>query len=228
MRIGIRLLWAVCLLAGMQAGARAQAPLVGGVPADVYYLLPAFADGVVYITGQGPAQGEMNICAVDNSLRFKDKDGQELEASEPDKIISAVIGDAYFIRSNGVFYRKYPVSGDIGIALKREVIIRKDVKRGAYGMEDQTSSIREYSTIYADGVTYQLNQNKAYPYNVTETLFLCQGNAIFPLNKKNLKKLFPDRKDDIEAWFKARNNLPDTVDGLSALLAGWASAETSF
>lgn len=223
MKTGMKILWAACLLAGLHTGLRAQEPQLGGIPADVYYLLPAFQTGLVYIAGQGPAQGELNICAIDNTLRFKDQDGKELVASEPDKIISVVVGDNYFIRSNGAFYRRLLVSGDIGIAVRRQVVVRTDVKRGAYGMEDQTSSIREYSTLIAEGVSFKLNENKEYPYTVDETLFLCRGNSVIPLTKRNLRKFFPDRKDEIDAWFKAGNDIPKTVGELSELLARWSA-----
>lgn len=225
MKTRMKLLWTACLLAGLQTGAFAQEPRVGGLPADVYYLLPEFKTGLVYIAGQGPAQGDLNICAVDNTLRFKGADGQELTANEPDKIISVVIGDDYFIRDNGVFYRRLLVSGDIGIAVKRQVTIRTDVKRGAYGMEDHTSSIREYSTLYAEGVAFKLNENKEYPYTVDETLFLCRGNTVIPLTKRNLRKFFPDKKEEIDAWFKAGNSLPETIEGLQKLLTLWGPGE---
>ena len=222
MKTALRILWTACLLAALQAGLRAQETKAGGLPADVYYLLPEFADGTVYITGQGPAQGKLNICAVDNSLRFKDDAGQELTANDPDRIISVVIGNDYFIRANGAFYRRILVSGDIGIAVKRQVVIRTDVKRGAYGVVDQTSSIREYSTLHTEGGAFKLNENKEYPYTVSESLFLCRGNSVIPLTKRNLRKFFPDRKDEVDAWFKAGNSLPDTVEELSGLLVRWA------
>lgn len=61
----------------------AQEPEHGGIPDEVYYLLPSFAPGYVYFIGQPPAQGLLNICALDQSLRFKDKSGKELEAGNP-------------------------------------------------------------------------------------------------------------------------------------------------
>ena len=63
----------------------------GGVPADVYYLLPAFTQGMVYVSGQAPAQGKVNICAEDQTLRFLDQNGQELVASSSDDVLRVVI-----------------------------------------------------------------------------------------------------------------------------------------
>ena len=190
----------------------------GGVPADVYYLMPDFRDGMVYMSGQSPAQGKLNICAEDQSLRFLDAEGQEM-VSKSDDILRVVIDNVVFVRDDGAFYRIYPFSDDLSIAQRRDVEILRDVKKGAYGAEDRTSSIREYSTIYANGVAHNLKQSANYPYRVYESCSLYTAGSIIPLSKRNLRKLFPDRKADIDAWFKENKTLPGSPDKVRAFLA---------
>jgi len=202
--------------------AGAQESSVKGIPRDVYYWMPDFADGMIYFRGQGPAQGKVNICAEDNTLRFIDKEGNELVAADADNIVMVRIDTVSFLRTGGTFYRMYPLADDFGLALKRRVRIVWDAKQGAYGSTSLTSSIKEYSSIYSEGGLYELNKDKVYPYDVTETLFLYRGQDIVVLNKNNLKKLFPDRKEEIEAFFKAGNNIPDKADDALALLSQWS------
>ena len=122
-----RILSLLAIFAGLSAfGQEAQ----GNIPADVFYMLPEFGHGMVYFSDQGPAQGEMNICAVDQTLRFKDKNGQEL-ASGADNITKVVIDTAVFVRIDGAFYRLYPVSDDLSLAFRRDVEILRDVRKGA-------------------------------------------------------------------------------------------------
>ncbi len=201
---------------------RAQESAPKAIPDEVFYLMPSFCDGMVYLRGQAPAQGKMNICAVDNTLRFIDNNGVELEAANAEQIVRVQLDTVWFIRSRGVFYRMYPASYDMGVALRRDVRIIRDAKEGAYGGTSQTSSIREYSSLYTESGVYNLNSNKTYPYDVKETLYLYKGEGVYPLSKNNLKKLFPDKKADIEAWFKAGNSLPKTVAEAQALLSSWA------
>ena len=210
------------MLAALAAGAQEKKTSFGQVPPDVYYLMPSFGKGMVFFSGQAPAQGDLNICAVDNSLRFKDKDGKELMASGDAEIVRVQIDSVVFFRDGGVFYRIYPVTDEYGLALKRDVVIETDAKVGAYGMVSRTSSIREYSTVYTDGVAYKLDSNKEYPYSVTETLFLFHGNDIIPFTKKNVRKLFPDRKADIDAFFKSGGSIPKKLPEALAFLARWA------
>lgn len=194
----------------------------GGIPDDVFYLMPSFSDGVIYFRGQMPAQGKLNICAVDNTLRFIDKSGNELEATGADNIIRVKIDTVTFLRDQGIFYRMYPVSPEMGVALRREVKVRTDVKEGAYGTTSQTTAVRQYSSVYADGAIYNLENGKTYPYEVEEEPFLYKGESVFPLTKKNLKKLFPGKKDIIETYFKEGNPTPETVEDSIKLLQLWA------
>ena len=196
----------------------------GNIPADVFYLLPEFGQGMVYFSDQGPAQGQMNICAVDQTLRFLDNDGKEL-SSNADNITRVVIGDVVFVRVDGAYYRLYPITDELTVAYRRDVEIIRDVKKGAYGTESRTSSIRNVGTFQADGMMYTLQQAADYPYHVTESCSLFQAGSIVPFNKRNLRKLFPDRKDDLDAWLKANRNLPKGIDEVKAFLARLASGE---
>lgn len=215
------LVMAACLLLCGTARAQEEEPQrIGGIPVDVYYLMPSFGHGLVYFYGQAPAEGELNICALDHTLRFKDKDGTELSATNDQNIVKVVIEGVYFLRSKEFFYRQYPVTSDYGVALKRDVVILRDAKTDSYGMVSQTSSVKEYGSIYADGVSYDLG-GRNYPYKVSETPFLYQGNTVLPLTKRNLKKLFPERKAEIDAWFKAGHALPTTLEGALELLNIW-------
>ena len=209
----IVLLLAVLLAGGAAFGQEAQ----GNIPADVFYLLPEFRQGMVYFSDQGPAQGDLNICAVDHTLRFMDK-GQEL-ASDADNIYRVIVDDIVFVRVDGAFYRLYPITDDLTLAFRRDVEILRDVKTGAYGTTSRTSSIREVGMLQSDGMMYTLQSSKNYPYNVSESCFLFQAGDVTPITKRSLRKRFPDRKNDLDAWFKAGHAVPQTLDDTRALLS---------
>lgn len=198
---------------------------IGGIPANVYYIMPSFADGTVIFYGQTPAQGKLNICAVDNTLRFLDKDGKELVANGNQDIMRVRIDTVWFLRSRDLFFRMYPVTPDTGLAVNREVVVHKGAKEGAYGMVSYTSSIKQLDNVYADGVSVELNKGKKLAYEVSENLYLYRGNAVYPFNKKNLKKLFSAKTAEIDEYFKSHKSLPRTLDAALPLLAEWAETE---
>ena len=214
-----RILLLLLLFAGLSAfGQEAK----GDIPADVFYLLPEFQQGMVYFSDQRPAQGTLNICAVDQTLRFMDKD-QEL-SSGADNINRVVVDDLVFVRIDGAFYRLYPITDDLTLAFRRDVEILRDVKTGAYGTQSRTSSIREVGSLQADGMMYTLKSSKSYPYNVTESCFLYQAGSVTPINKRSLRKRFPQRKDELDAWLKS-HSLPKTLEDTRALLSRLNSGE---
>lgn len=210
-------LLAACLLLFVPKGASAQEDTRQGIPPEVYYLLPAFSQGMVYLAGQGPAQGLLNICAEDQTLRFMDN-GVELSSSD-DNIVKVQVDTAVFIRDDGCFYRIYQVPGDTWVACLRRVEILRDVKKGAYGTESRISSIRSAGSFSSDGVMYTLDQARNYPYNVTETCFLYRDGKVVPFSKRNLRKCYPDRKDDLDAYFKSGHSLPESLEEVRAFLA---------
>ena len=213
------IVFALLLLAASAMAQEKKAP--NGISAEVYYLMPQFSEGTVYLRGQRPLQGKMNICAVDNTLRFIGPDGEELSATEDGDIVKVRIDSVMFLRDHDIFYRLYPLSSEMGVALQREVRIFWDAKEGAYGSVSQTSSIQQYGIIHSDGSTHTLSGLKEYPYSVSETLSIYKEGAIYPITRKNLRKLFPAHKDEIDAWFKAGNKLPETVSEALDFLTRW-------
>ena len=192
------------------------------IPEDVFYLMPKFGKGTIVYRGQAPAQGTLNICALDNSIRFKDNKGEELALDNTDDVVQVVIDGVSFLKLNDTFLRVCPLTGDVGIAVKRDVLVMSDSKQGAYGMESQTTSIREVSAIVTDGMMYELNKAKQYPYRMSELGYLYKSGAIMVPNKKNFQKCFPDKKDEIDAWFKEHKKAPTDRESLEALCRKWA------
>lgn len=211
-----------CLAAALTAAVSLFAQEGTSIPEDVFYLMPKFGKGTIVFRGQAPVQGAFNICALDNSVRFKDASGQELAASDEDNILQVTIDGVTFLRDKGAFLRVYPLSGGVGVAVKRDVLVMTDSKTGAYGMASQTTSIQEIGAIAADGQIYELNKVRNYPYRMSEIGYLCKDGSVLVPSKKNFQKCFPDRKDEIDAWFKEHKKAPTDREGLEALCRKWA------
>lgn len=221
-----QLVFTACLMALLSVEGFAQdQKYIDGIPADVYYLMPDFADGIVYFYSQAPAKGKLNICAVDQTLRFMDKDGKELQANEDQGISKVRIDTVWFLKSPEAFYRMYPVTSDSGIALRREVKIVSDAKEIAFGMTSQTGAIKTINKVYSDGVSVDITKEKRYPYEITELIYLYKGNAVAAFNKKSLKKVFPAKKAEIDEYFNTHKALPKTLEKALPLVAGWAKTE---
>ena len=216
-----RIILLLALFAGLSAfGQEAET----GVPADVYYLLPEFRPGMVYFFDRSPAQGKLNICAEDQTLRFIDEKGVELTLDSDDVTRVVIDNNIIFVRIDDAYYRLYPITDGLTLALRRKVVILRDARKGAYGIESRIAAIREVGMIQSDGTMHTLETTVRYPYDVTETCFLYEAGGVTLITKRSLRKRFPNRKEDLDAWFKS-HSVPKDHDGLRSLLHRLALGE---
>ena len=193
-----------------------------GIPNDVFYLMPKMTQGTLLFRDKSPVNGQFNICAVDNTVRFMDK-GKELAMENDESMLEVVFHDVAFLHRDGTFYRLYPVSDEAFVAVKRDVLIMNDIKMASYGMESNTTAVDNIETFNMPGRTLALSAMKDIPYRMTETAALYRKGSIISLTKRNLTKCFPDQKADIEAWFAANKKLdPTDIPAVLELCKQWS------
>lgn len=216
----------LCLLVSLLCGAAFILPAQdgkGGVPADVFYLMPEMATGSVQFRGKAPATGKFNICAVDNTIRYKDPEGTELAVEIDDDMTRVVIGGVTFVPYDGAFLRLYPLAGDVFAAVRRNVLLLTDSKTSGYGMESQTTAVTNIMGMQDGTKYYQFEDSKDIPYRLSQTFFLYKGDSVLTLTKRNFQKCFPDSKDAIDAWFSKNKKMDNSdVEAIMALCREWS------
>ena len=194
-----------------------------GIPADVFYLMPKMAQGTLLFCVYSPINGQFNICAVDNTVRFKDK-GTELAMEEDESMLEVIIDGIPFLHRDGTFYRLYAVSDEAFVAVKREVLIMTDTKMASYGMESNTTAVQTIEAVSIPGRILDLSQMEDVPYRMTETAALYRKGTLLTLSKRNFTKCFPDRKSEIDAWFAANKKInPQDIETVLALCKEWGA-----
>ena len=193
-----------------------------GLTKEVFYLMPDMASGSVYFNDKAPAHGDLNICAVDNTVRFLDKDGQELAVEIDESMTRVVIDGVIFVPFEGVFLRLYPFGEDAGVAVRRNVLVLSDSKVASYGMESQTTAVTSIVGFSSDGKIYSLEEGIKVPYRMTETAYVYRNGNILSLSKRNLQRCFPEAKDKIEAYFSEHKKLDNSdPQKVLALVKDW-------
>lgn len=195
-----------------------------GLTPEVFYLMPEMAQGSVYFTGKAPATGKLNICAVDNTVRYNDKSGQELAVEIDDSMTRVVIDGVIFVPYDGVFLRLYPFGEDVGLAVRRNVLVLSDSKMASYGMESQTTAVTSIMGFTADGKIYTLDDGMDIPYRISHVVYVYREGNFMALNKRNLQRCFPDAKDRIEAYFSEHKKLDNSdPEKVLALVKEWTA-----
>ena len=205
----------LCLCQGLSL---AQDPASKGQLGGDYYMMPSFGNGTVYFVNGAPATGKMNICAVDQSLRYLDDKGEELQASGIENVLKVVIDGVTFLHQEDFFYRLYPVGADLYVALKREVRILHGAREGAYGEVSQTIATKEYRAINVNGTSYKLKDGIEIPHDTRDTYYVYKDNKFYPVNKNGLRKVFPEKKAEVDAYFKSAHFAPKSLEGITSFL----------
>ena len=192
-----------------------------GLTEEVFYLMPKMEYGSVYFNNKAPANGDLNICAVDNTVRYMDH-GTELSVEIDDSMTRVVIDGVIFVPYEGVFLRLYPFGEDCGIAVRRNVTVMNDGHAASFGMESNTTAVTTIEGFSTVGKTFTLDEARNIPYRMNHVVYAYRDGNIMTLNKRNLQRCFPDAKDKIDAYFsehkKLDNNDPENV---LALVRGW-------
>ena len=185
-----------------------------GLTEEVFYLMPKMANGSVYFNNRAPANGALNICAVDNTVRYMDH-GTELSVEIDDTMTRVVIDGVIFVPYEGVFLRLYPFGEDCGVAVRRNITVMNDGKTASFGMESNTTAVTSIEGFSTVGKTFTLEEGASIPYRMSHTAYVYRNGNFMALSKKNLQKCFPEAKDKIEAYFsehkKLENSDPEKV-----------------
>ena len=172
---------------------------------SLIYAMPQFVNGTVVFDNGGSSNGNVNICIVDQTLRYIDPaSGDTLVVENNGGVVRVIAGKRVFYRNGAYFIELMEMYGDIVLGLQRSTTLVNVVQTGAYGMASTTSSINSYrkddsrGNIDVKNIDEQYRDNHSYKTSV----YLLKDGKFFTATKKNLQKLFPAGKAQIEAWFK--------------------------
>ena len=190
----------------------------------VYYLFPAFTDGIVKIKNGGQATPKMNFNMMLCQMQFIGPHGDTLSFTNPEEI------DSIRLNSKSFFYRKFDFEilsgfGSVSLVVSRTVNYNP-VKIGAMGFRTQGASIDSYATLTEQNDTKQLILNVDVDMALESTYFLMQKNGEMAIaNKSNFLKLFGENKPGIEGYLRTNKINFNKESDLMGLLEFCAKPE---
>lgn len=194
---------------GSQTRAGDISNIINYIPDSLVYALPEFSSGILIYEDGSVSRGLMNICNIDQKIMFRNEEGKLAVLTENNKVTHASIGGKHFIHHQGMFFNVKHFDTD-GLALVHSLTIFNDVKEDAYGMVSETSSIYSYSGIYAGGQVFNLSSGTKYPYKYKITPYLYHNGKFLRITKRNLSKVFPDKKEEIREYFRSSGDSYDS------------------
>ena len=98
---------------------KAREDLLKELPAEAAYFMPEFRDATVQFNDGKLSQGRINICLVDNSVRFIEESGDTLLLSNAENVMRILIGDTVMLQREGYFIKQLTAYGQkfLGVLL---------------------------------------------------------------------------------------------------------------
>jgi hypothetical protein len=171
-------------------------------PTDVYQY-PQFNDGFVFFKNGKTAHSRLNYNHFLDNLEYINTQGDTMSLTNGKDVKLVTIGTDTFFYNNG-FVKLVSRYGHMNLGVKQTLpIVSKEKMTDGYGSYSTINNVESYDS-YSDGLKlYGLvqmqNLNLA---NKTQYFIANEDNGFIMAVKKNVLKLFPKQKDQVEAYLK--------------------------
>ena len=187
---------------------RARQDLVRALPKDIAYLLPEFSDGVVDFTDGTSSPGRINICNLDNSVRFINT------AGDTSRVI--VNGTVYAKVADQGFLRQKAVYGKLSLCERRRLTVEPVKEDAGYSGIPATSTAKGARMVQIDH-DYMETGEREISYMLRTDVVLTDGSEIYVSKSSTFNKLFPQAKKAAKAFVKSNKTDFQDLDSAAQL-----------
>ncbi len=172
---------------------------------SVKYVNPQFINGVVIFNDGKQAAGKMNISTINQGIHFVDSKNDTLAINTNDAVDRAYINGKLYVKSKFGFIEILEMTENGGVGELKSIIVHSDAQTGAYGLQTQTSTVQTVTSFDETDVNLYLKTKQDKPFAYIKEPYLMIKGSIYPFTKKNLAKIFPQKKAQIESYMKEHN-----------------------
>jgi hypothetical protein len=171
-----------------------------------HYIFPEFTNGVILLKSGIECQSLLNYNSLTEEMVFEEK-GKRLAISEADfnNIDTVYLGGRKFALFNNRFIELIHHS-KFDLYIEHKCMLKLPGQPAAYGGTTYTSAINSYAAYFSDGKIYDLKLPDGYTIKPYFNYWL-KRNDVFHgfINMKQLKDLYPDKKDLFKAYLKKQD-----------------------
>jgi hypothetical protein len=170
------------------------------------FVYPEFKTGKVYYSNGDSAGGKMNYNRFLEVFEFIDNRRDTLIFAVDDKITYVNIqGDIYYYNKPGFLLCVPGTTTSCKLATKQSIQLKDVRKIGAFGLASNTSKIESLDQLRSEQ-THRLVANEEIIFSKEKRYYFGnEKNFFLPANKKNVLKLLPSKKNEIEGYLMNHN-----------------------
>ncbi|MCK9626475.1 MAG: hypothetical protein M0R23_08475 [Bacteroidales bacterium] len=184
---------------------------------SVKYVMKDFSDGNVIFQNGEMSKGLLNICVIDQTLRFLSPEGEILKVNNENTVSSVSIKGRSFLKNRSLYIELLEMSDDIVLGVARKITFLEQEKEGAYGKASPTTSVSTMTTYSDGGRTVNLGEDIVTPFRYKEIPYLYKNGIFYVAKKKYFQKFFPEKKKKIESYINENKVNFDEMEDVKAL-----------
>lgn len=170
------------------------------LPKEVAYVFPDFETATLYYKDDRFSTGRLNICLVDNSIRFINEKGDTLMLTSQENVRELVLNDTLYKTAKNSIIKELATSGDVSLALRFRLKLTEKKEDAGY------SSLPPTSTAVSGNVRSldysRIDTDTEFDYKHEKDLIIIDSDKTAPARLSAFIKAFPDRKKEIRAYVK--------------------------
>ena len=169
---------------------RSRDNIIHKLPDSICYMMPQFTKADIVYTSGKQFSAVVNICNVDNSVRFINRDGDTLLMANANSVQYITTPEALYTRINDYFIRN----------IFRIDVEQTELSGGGIGLP-KTSTARTASNLETD---YNVDKDVAreVEWEIKSEFILSDSQKRYPCKRSSFEKLFPSKKKEIKEFVK--------------------------
>lgn len=182
------------------------------------YLFDDFTDGTVVLKNRSVVKTKFNLDIFHDKFLYMDGD-QVMEMTDFSNVSTVLIGDRTFIPQGKALYEVIELDPENNLLVKWHRKKNPMGKKGAYDQIAHASSTQSLDPdYYSPSVTKEAARDEMRTISENRYGMLSNGKLHTFTDKRSFLKLFPDRKEELEAFINEQHLLFTNADDVITLV----------
>ena len=181
--------------------ASSREDLLTKLPSEVAYFIPEFTHAYIFYTNGTKFEADLNICLVDNSVRYINEKGDTLLMANASTVNKILAGDAIYQQLNDAFVHQLAVYGQTSLSEKKIFTFKEPEISIGFSNLAPTSTARAYNPEDHD-VAKGYGKDMEIDYRLETVYVLTHKNKTYSCKQSSFIKFFPEKKQQIKDFVK--------------------------
>lgn len=167
------------------------------------FVMPSFGEGKIFFNDGRISTARFNISNINQKINFIDMRGDTLEMVNDADVKYAILSNRTFFKTKFGYSQVLSYDKDVYFTILKDVTVQAMQAMTSYGRIPASSTATHVNSINLSGTTAPRDKRELdVKYDMKIRVVLIKGDKAYLSSRKAFQKVFPERKDEIDALAK--------------------------